>query len=63
MDSALQENKKICNICKNEKTLREFSKSKYYSDGCRSQCKQCNKDYRQKNIVNIKQKSKEYETN
>ena len=60
MDSALQENKKICNICKNEKTLREFSKSKYYSDGHRSQCKQCNKDYRQRNIDKIKQKAKEY---
>jgi hypothetical protein len=60
MDSALQENKKICNICKNEKFLKDFSKSKYYSDGYRSQCKQCNKDYRQKNIVKIKQKAKEY---
>jgi len=63
MDSEVQENKKICNICKNEKPLSDYSKSKYYSDGHRSQCKQCNKNYRQKNLTKIKQKSKEYYLN
>jgi len=33
--------KKMCNVCEDEKPLSDFAKSKTYSDGHRPTCKEC----------------------
>ena len=36
---------KVCNTCKEHKSLSEFSKSKRNNDGATYQCKSCDKEY------------------
>lgn len=40
---------KACSTCKKEKELSEFNKSKRYPDGHACQCKNCRKEYRERN--------------
>ena len=58
---------KVCTKCKEEKELTEFYKNKISIDGLRTDCKNCNnnfkKEYCKKNIIKIKQKSSEYYEN
>lgn len=55
---------KQCNKCKINKELFEFPKNKRYKSGYNSQCKICsnsnNKQYRDKNIENVKNSRKVY---
>lgn len=50
---------KICNQCKKEKTILEYSRDKYTKDGFTSSCKECrntkSKIWRQKNYLENKE--------
>jgi hypothetical protein len=46
---------KVCSCCKLEKSLFEFNKNKTTKDKLKHQCKSCEKDYRDKNKLKIKQ--------
>ena len=37
---------KICKICKTNKTLEEYGKSKKHKDGLNPKCKVCEREYR-----------------
>jgi len=60
--------KQVCNICKEEKLLSEFHKSKSCKLGVRKTCKKCRseseaeykKKYREKNSKEISEKSMDY---
>ena len=59
---------KICSKCKNIKDLGSFYKRKTQKDGCRSQCKSCEKAYnntevRKETVNNFNAKNKEYRDN
>ena len=61
-------NMKKCTKCNVEKELCEFNKSKLYSDGRRSECRECQKSisriYREKNRDIINEKVRiQYKTN
>ena len=53
---------KRCNKCGIKKELLEFNKSKLYSDGCRTECRECQKIqssiYREKNKEKINESQK-----
>jgi hypothetical protein len=51
---------KTCSKCKVEKPFEEFSKHKNRKDGLSSECKNCNKIYREENKEKIKEVSKKY---
>jgi len=55
---------KICTTCKKEKSLEEFSKSKYGAQGREAKCKECYKsywkDYSIKNKEKVLQKSRDF---
>ena len=51
---------KFCNKCKTEKELSEFSKDKRNKCGLKSQCKSCEREYKQSNKEIIKEWRKEY---
>ena len=51
---------KQCSKCKQSKPLTEFSKDKNKTDGYKSECKSCVKEYQQKNQDKIKEYNKEY---
>ena len=51
---------KECGRCKEVKTLDNFSKTKSNWDGLNNTCKQCQKEYREKNKERINQKNREY---
>lgn len=53
-------NMKKCKKCKIEKELTEFNILKISRDGLRTQCKQCEKEYRIKNNERMKEYLKEY---
>ncbi len=57
------EQTKICYICKLDKLLEYFGKLKRSRDGLRYDCKDCRKEYRNKNIVHIQEKNKIYYEN
>ena len=52
--------KKQCTKCKIEKDFTEFNKNKRTKDGLHSQCKQCKKEYRDKNRDNISEYKKDW---
>mgnify|MGYP000607183366 CR=1 FL=1 len=54
---------KTCSKCKITKELSEFSNNKNEKDGIQRECKQCQKEYRLKNIDEIKRKKKIYRDN
>ena len=59
---------KRCNKCGIKKELLEFNKSKLYSDGCRTECRECQKIqssiYREKNKEKINESQKiQYQLN
>ena len=54
---------KQCSKCKQSKPLTEFSKDKNKTDGYKSECKSCVKEYQQKNQDKIKEYNKEYQKN
>jgi len=45
---ALKTQTKICNLCKTEKFLSDFSKNASASDGLQYRCRSCDKDYQTK---------------
>lgn len=51
---------KTCTKCKTEQELTEFSKRKAKKDGLSSQCKACDKQYRQANKESIAEYKKQY---
>ena len=51
---------KTCTKCKLEKDVFEFHKDKYKKDGLRSECKSCQKEYREDNKELIKESKKKY---
>ena len=51
---------KVCTKCKVEKELSEFHKNKKNKDGLKSQCKSCEREYRQANKEKIKEYKKEH---
>lgn len=57
-------NIKICNICKIEKPIKEFSKNSISKDGINYSCKQCNRIRSSKWILDhperVKERSKQY---
>ena len=59
MDSLLPKSK-VCNKCGEEKLLGKFYKSKIGKYGRTSQCKLCNKQYRQNNRERILEQKKQY---
>ena len=56
-------NMKKCYNCKIDKELEEFGKLSSSKDGLRYDCKNCRKEYKNKNILFIKEKQKEYYEN
>jgi len=54
---------KICTKCKIEKDISNFSKSKRGKDGCRAECKDCEKLYREINSKRIRENKKYYYEN
>lgn len=54
---------KQCSKCKQSKPLTEFSKNKNKTDGHRSECKSCVKEYNQNNKEKIKERNKEHYKN
>lgn len=55
--------KKICRKCTEEKEIKEFRKSKRYTDGYNSMCKTCAKEYYNNNKEKILLQYKEYRNN
>jgi len=51
---------KICNKCKIEKSVENFGKDKTKKDGLHTQCKSCEKEWREKNKEKIKEYHKDY---
>ena len=51
---------KTCTKCKVEKDVVEFHKNKYKKDGLKSECKYCQKEYREANKELIKERKKKY---
>lgn len=51
---------KICNTCKIEKEISNFSKDKSRNDGLQNDCKDCDKLYRENNKEKISQRKKVY---
>ena len=51
---------KKCRKCKVEKELTEFRENKTAKNGLRSECKSCEKEYREKNKERIKERNKEW---
>jgi transposase-like protein len=51
---------KFCNKCSTKKSLFEFGKSNRSKDGLQSKCKECDKDYRNKNKSKIAKYMSEY---
>lgn len=54
---------KICSKCKIEKELSEFTKNKRNKDGLHNSCKDCSKDYYNKNKEYISNRSKKHYQN
>lgn len=50
----MEEKKKICGKCQNEKSLSEFNKNKEKKDGYGAYCKECNQLYQKKHYSDNK---------
>ena len=55
--------KKKCSKCKKTKSINQFNKRKTSKDGYRSQCRQCEKQYRLNNLAKFREYAKKYYNN
>ena len=51
---------KKCSVCKKEKPISEFHRNSSSKDGIRSNCKDCYKEWRIKNISNERERNRVY---
>ena len=51
----MEQQGKVCTKCGVWKPLEEFNKDKTHKDGRRSDCKECQKEYRAKNNSKIQE--------